>query len=962
VPVPLLVLALILSSLALFDLAFRPSFRRMALRNVVRRKNEAMLVVAGSLLGTAIITAAFLVGATFNASIRDAGRTRLGPTDEVVAVADLAQLSEVTAALSEPALSGIDGMLSIRTANAAVASTAEERKAEPDVSVLEVDFDEGRRFGGDEAATGLADAGATPGKGDVVLNRPLADKLDVSTGDPIEIFAYGQTLKLQVRTIVPQVGVAGTGDLFVEPGTVERLAEGSTVPTAEPPSGGVLISNTGGVYDGADGTDAVVRQIDARLEGIDGADVDEAKRDLLDTAKAVGDGIGQLFTSIGSFSVLAGILLLVNLFVMLAEERKSEMGMLRAIGLKRNHLMRVFGLEGVLYAVAASVLGVVAGGAVARIIVVAVRQIFATGGDGDFNLRFSAPASSLVLGGVIGLLISLITIHLTSLRISRLNVIAAIRDLPDPSRSKRRWVRLVLSALGVLVGGLIFSSGVGSDSGIPTMAGPAIACFAAIPLLSKLLPRRLAVLTLAGAALVWAIMVFTLFPEAVENSDISLFVVQGVILVAAAVTILAQLDGLWTLLSSLLMRTAGGLPARLGLAYPLARKFRTGMLLGMYALVMFTLTFLAVFSGIFAAQEDDFVASSRAGADLVVDTNSANPVSAATLEEQEGVASAVPMVWAFTKFVGQPAKGVEAQESQPWPITGIDEQFVEQGQPELSERQKRFASDRAAFEAVIDDPGLAIVPSFFLSDDNGPDDTAPIEVGARFQSVDPATGKTHDFTVAGIVDNETFVNDKMNGALVARSAADEVLGERAVESRFYVSVDEGTDAEEVASRLQGSLLANGVQAETFRHQVRQDIASQIGFFRLMQGYLGLGLLIGIAGLGVVMVRAVRERRRQIGMLRAMGFSAAVVRRAFLFEAGFVAIQGIIVGVGLGLLTAYQVISNSDAFGDSTLPFVVPWLALAVVISVPLVVSLLATAAPANQASKIRPAAALRLAD
>jgi ABC-type lipoprotein release transport system permease subunit len=76
----------------------------------------------------------------------------------------------------------------------------------------------------------------------------------------------------------------------------------------------------------------------------------------------------------------------------------------------------------------------------------------------------------------------------------------------------------------------------------------------------------------------------------------------------------------------------------------------------------------------------------------------------------------------------------------------------------------------------------------------------------------------------------------------------------------------------------------------------------------------------------------------------------------------VAIQGIVVGVGLGLLTAYQVITNSDAFGDSTLPFVVPWLALAVVISVPLVVSLLATAAPANQASKIRPAAALRLAD
>jgi len=88
----------------------------------------------------------------------------------------------------------------------------------------------------------------------------------------------------------------------------------------------------------------------------------------------------------------------------------------------------------------------------------------------------------------------------------------------------------------------------------------------------------------------------------------------------------------------------------------------------------------------------------------------------------------------------------------------------------------------------------------------------------------------------------------------------------------------------------------------------------------------------------------------------------VVRRAFLFEAGFVAVQGIVVGVGLGLLTAYQVLANSDAFGDDRLPFTVPWLALLVVAGAPLVVALLATAAPANQASKIRPAAALRLAD
>ena len=43
------------------------------------------------------------------------------------------------------------------------------------------------------------------------------------------------------------------------------------------------------------------------------------------------------------------------------------------------------------------------------------------------------------------------------------------------------------------------------------------------------------------------------------------------------------------------------------------------------------------------------------------------------------------------------------------------------------------------------------------------------------------------------------------------------------------------------------------------------------------------VLVGIAGIGVIMIRAVRERRRQVGVLRALGVQAAAVRRAFVFS-------------------------------------------------------------------------------
>ena len=157
-------------------------------------------------------------------------------------------------------------------------------------------------------------------------------------------------------------------------------------------------------------------------------------------------------------------------------------------------------------------------------------------------------------------------------------------------------------------------------------------------------------------------------------------------------------------------------------------------------------------------------------------------------------------------------------------------------------------------------------------------------------------------------------------------------------------------------------IQNGADAHSFRSVVDDQLQAQIGFFALLRAYLGLGLLIGIAGLGVVMVRAVRERRREIGMLRAMGFAAGVVRRAFILEAAFIALQGILLGVGLGMITSYNLLVNSDAFGGQKFDFSWPWGVLATIALVPLAASLLATAWPATQAARIRPAVALRIAD
>ncbi len=975
----MVVLAVLLGLLLLpvvVDAVRHGELRRLAIRNINRRRGEAVLVVAGSMLGTAIITSAFVVGDTLGASIRDTARTTLGPADVSVQTLDVGQLAELAARLADPPVAGTDGVLPLVIARAPVATPADaagERRAEPHGVLVEVDFEAARRLGSDPAITGFAGAGPTPTGDEAVLTAALADHLQLGVGDTVEVYAYGTERAFRVRDVIESVGVAGFGggggrgvfgaaqagarSVLVPPGTLAALrATPSGAPgpagSAAPPTGFVLVSVEGGVYESAGRIDTVLPEVERRLQGVAGVQVTPVKQDLLEQADAVGRQFTELFSTVGGFSVIAGVLLLVNIFVMLAEERKVELGMLRAVGMKRGRLVRGFGMEGAAYATAAAVAGALVGIGVGRVIVYVTEGLFSRGDLGiDVTFRFAAEPASILTGLAIGLVISLVTVWATSLRISRLNVIAAIRDLPDPPGVSHRTRSLALGAAGVVAGGLLFAAGLaGARAG--ALAGLPIAAFSAIPLLARLLPRRLAVNVLCAVALVWPIAVFSVLPGVMDGADIALFVVQGVLLVAAAVTLVTVNDEAFGQLAERLSVAGRGLSMRLGLAYPLARRFRTALLLGMYALVIFTLTFMAVFSRLFAEQAPRFTEEVRAGHHLLVESNPGNPVSTEALLEQPEVEAVAPILRAFPHFTAhyQP-------EPMPWAVTGIDERLLAHGVPVLASRVPEYATDEEAFRAVLADPGLAVVSEFFLQRGGGP----PIDrlrSGQTFTMINPASGEARELTVVGVLSADWM----FTGPMVGAGGLVDLLGPQAVPTRHYVRLAAGVEPDEAGVALTGRFLANGADARSFETIIRSNLSQQEGFIGLMEGFLGLGLLIGIAGLGVVMVRAVRERRRQIGMLRAMGFPARTVRGAFLLEATFIALQGILIGVTLGLVTSYQLLANSSTFGDSDLGFLVPWAGLAVLLAVPLGASLLAAAWPAGQASRIRPAVALRIAE
>ncbi len=958
----MIILVLAVVGVVLFDVAFRPTLRRLATRNMARRRGEALLVIAGGLLGTAIIAASFIVGDTINESIRDGARTRLGPVDHVVRSQVTGQADAVARALASDPVPATDGVLRIDAAPAVAASIGSDRRADPNVSLVELDFDAGRSFGGDPAGTGLATAGATPVGDEAVLNDQLAAELRVGKGDRIEVFAYGSSRQLTVRDVIPELGLAGYGPvglpmrressqpLFVAPGTVASMAATSTVPFATPPTEIVAVSAEGGVFGDPAQLRVVADVLESRVAGMGELEVVAIKADLLEMAKTQGDSIGQLYVGIGGFSVIAGVLLLVNLFVMLAEERKTELGMLRALGFKRNHVVRAFAIEGAIYSVAAAAAGAIVGIGVGAVITHIAQSIFTSDG-GDLAYRFTVKPGTLLGAAVAGLVISMVTVWATSIRIARLNVIRAIRDLPDPTDRIRRVRSLVFGVLGMALGAGMLLGGIGGKVPVLALAGPAVACFSAIPVLGWFLPRKPAVIALSSAALVWVVSVFQLLPETMETVSIESFLVQGVLTVGAAIMILQQFDRVWARISDGLSVAGRGLAARLGLAYPLARRFRTGMLLGMYSLVIFTMTFLATFSDLFAQQEPSITRSVSAGYDIIVDTNPANPVATDELAARAEVTAVAPVLRSFPEWTT-----AARPERSSWPVAGVDERLFERGSPRLSKRLPELPDDEAALRTVLTDPTTTIVPDFFLQQGGGPPE-AVIDVGDEVKMYNPVTGREHTARVIGVATDDWV----FNGPFMAREFVRDFMAPAVFENRHYVAINGAANPDDVATLLDAELVQNGSDARSFRREVRVQLSQQRAFFALMNGYLGLGLVIGIAGLGVVMVRAVRERRRQIGMLRAMGFSSRVVRASFLLEAAFIALQGSLLGIGLGLLCAYQVLVNTDVFGNE-MPFQVPWTTLATIFAVPFVASLVAAAAPATQAARIRPAVALRIAD
>jgi putative ABC transport system permease protein len=291
--------------------------------------------------------------------------------------------------------------------------------------------------------------------------------------------------------------------------------------------------------------------------------------------------LARVFLMIGSFSIIAGALLLVNMFVMLAEERTGQLGVLRAIGMRRRALVGTFSLEGAAYVMLALVPGLLLGIA---------------GGVGSRARR--RPDLPVVLGHRRGPLDRLrgdpsIT---DQRRRSRPDHRPghdrrhqhpdkpAERDrghsviFPGHDRLKRRRTRLIVATSAAILCALISIPVVAASQPEGTYLLPALAATCAIPIMTRLLNPRLAVNVAAGFALTWSLLLPVLRPRLFDHASMAVFVIIGCQLAVFGVALISTNQQLILRpLRGLIKATStAGLALRLAIAYPMAKRFRTG--------------------------------------------------------------------------------------------------------------------------------------------------------------------------------------------------------------------------------------------------------------------------------------------------------------------------------------------------------------------------------------------------
>ncbi|MCH7641801.1 MAG: FtsX-like permease family protein, partial [Chloroflexi bacterium] len=690
--------------------------------------------------------------------------------------------------------------------------------------------------------------------------------------------------------------------------------------------------------------------VTALLSGLQILAVDELKRDGLELAELFGNIFLTFFTIFGSFSIIVGLLLIFLVFVMLAASRSIEMGIVRAVGTKRRHLVQMFTYEGFAYALGAALIGTLIGILASMVLVQMMGGIIGEEEDSAFTFQYSFTLTSVVAAFSAGMLLTLATVAVSAYRVSRLNIVVAIRGLPEelvPSdtppllirlarvgqatlgpgyylyravTAHRRgegavlpvvmlflhllilpWIVLTVLALFrvfqpylaigwplILIGVLLAAWGLEVDLAALWTMGVSLT-LVGIGLLIRTLLRRSGLreeavdrtsFTFIGATVLvfWALPFDALNWLTGElNGSVEMFILSGTWMVASSVWLLMYNADL----------IARGLEAALGgstqikailkpaIAYPMQAKFRTGLTVAMFSLVIFTMMVFAILNSI-GSDLDQTPDRVTGGFDIRAETSIDLPVTdiESAIERAPNLDPAdFDVIVAHTDVPAETRQpGAEEQRFRSLGVRGAERAYLEETLLEITHFDPAYlppdtplddpaAVSRGVWNALAADPSLAIVSADLLESDGGgfrfggaefaiegwsQQEDGPVEAIDLELRQSRGRGAVITRTVIGAMDlfAESFEFDggPVANLITRADVFEDLSGEPIPFTTFRIRLRDGVDPGRTAAAMETAFLDNGMQAIDTLKEIKTGIAQNNAFNRLFQGFMGLGLV------------------------------------------------------------------------------------------------------------------------
>ncbi|MHA7966896.1 ABC transporter permease [Paenibacillus sp. CAU 1782] len=909
---------------------------RMAWSNLLKNWRQTLLTIGAGAIGAILIAVTFVNYESLQHSIQKTVDRQLGPITWMLKPKDNSLLGftqEQVDRLSE-AGKRTGGTYKMLPYVSSEVTLVMENAAGDTVSVvksaLAINYPGEAAAGFDPNRADLWREGVTDGE--VILGEGTAMQLGAAPGDVISLEAGETARLLRVKDVVLEQGLTG----FVEGG-----AYGGTVIVAES-----LVREQSGLPEGIypavlSGTDdpGISENAMFLMEGVEYS-VDYLKVDLRSTGRKM--NFTLIIGFISAVAILSSMLFMRQVLVMIADSRREMYGVLKAIGLAGRQIAGMFAIEAMLLSFLSALVGCAAG--------IGAGMAFVSLFYGTYRDELARMAGQAI---VIEPHISWVgALLLFVLVFAFLGVVSAL--------SARKAGKF--SAVEAL-------RGEGSNSGPRKRK-------------SKLL--RWLLIGLGCYAVIFHFGLTFLYPPDLSDEGNMLWIVITWLGTCCAIlaSVIYGIGKLERPLIALLKRI--GIPSlslMLAVKYPrngIGRIYTTSLLFSLIMMIVtMTVTIMSLVSAMQSVNRIPQTVLGSGGYAAYQSAGERDKIMTAARQDSV-IAGHVTSMLAVEPYMLDMGPNKDGLAKAVIPVT---KELLEGELPTLVERAPEYQNDQEAWKSVLDHPDSIILPISFKSEVEALPEWSSLKAGdevmlpifiskLRTLNEPKEQGAVAAFRIAGFMPEEAqeHLIDFYNSTFMHASAVEELseLGFKWSNQNTQGFVLFRFDYKDVglSQELEQRFAVGGVLGFTVPYL--DNGAGEFFTKRLVYSFVGFAAfsgLISLMGLAVVQFRSVRERSKQIAMMRCIGVPGKQLYWIFVLEGLFISGAGLLTGWAIGSTGSQLFIGAAqrdvrDYEQALVIPY--PYEIVLPILGALLLLSLLLNMLPAKAALRLKAADALRM--